>query len=246
MSRHERAILQLSGGKDSIAVLEAAAPFGEAITAVYCDMGDSFPHVLDYVVQACNDRRILLGLIGPDTSVLDYIQETGLPSDMVPVWATRFGRKLTQTVGDCLQSGIECCSRNLWQPMAQYVAESGATLVLRGSKQHDDHVTVASGHVEDGIEYISPFWDFTDTEILAWLAERDVALPMQYGMGCVHSLDCMHCTAWGNTEHEVQRVRFTREVYPEVYQELRERAQRVAAVLDESIESVRPFFEELQ
>jgi len=47
MAHHERAILQLSGGKDSIAVLEAAAPFGEAITAVYCDMGDSFPHVLD-------------------------------------------------------------------------------------------------------------------------------------------------------------------------------------------------------
>jgi hypothetical protein len=55
---------------------------------------------------------------------------------------------------------------------------------------------------------------------------------MAYGLGVNHSLDCAHYfTAWLSTEAEVQRIQFTREHYPEVFEELQ---RRMRLVLDET------------
>jgi hypothetical protein len=53
----------------------------------------------------------------------------------------------------------------------------------------------------------------------------------------------MQCTAWGNTDAEAQRVRFTREYYPVEFAKLREKMLRVRETVTQEITNLMPFVE---
>lgn len=241
LDRHAFGIVQISGGKDSLATLHACKDYAEKVIALYVNMGNAFPHVVRHIEETCEAWGIKLYTL--TSNVLEAVEVEGLPSDVVPVWAEPLGRALVP--GDSgkqkLQSGFDCCKRHLWEPMHQFVIDSGATLLIRGAKSTDEHVGCANGTVENGIEVCFPFWDYTDRQVFDYLNEHEVALPFHYKLGVNHSLDCMQCTAWGNTDAEVQRVNFTREYYPEDYAKLREKMTRVRDTVITEINRVYPF-----
>jgi 3'-phosphoadenosine 5'-phosphosulfate sulfotransferase (PAPS reductase)/FAD synthetase len=229
LARHGSGVIEFSGGKDSLCVLHHARPWADRLTVMFVDMGgDMFDFVRPFAERVCNLWDFKLEVI--ETKPLQGV----LPSDIVPAWSTPFGNWFLPDEDKAvteLVSGIDCCNAVLWQPLKQAVQESGTSLVIRGSKDTDAHISVKSGTVFEGVEYLNPLAEWTDTEVMFYLKDYAIELPKQYGLGVNHSLDCAHCTAWLSTEAEVQRIQFTREHYPEIFAELQ---HRMGLVLDET------------
>lgn len=228
LARHGTGVLEFSGGKDSLCVLHQARPWADRITVMFVDMGDMFEFVRPYVERVCSLWGFRLQVIesSPPAEVL--------PSDIVPTWSTPFGNWFLPEREKArveIISGLDCCNHTLWQPLHNAVVASGTSLVIRGSKDTDEHISVASGSTLNGIEYLNPIADWTDTQVMFFLEDFGLELPKQYKLGVNHSLDCKHCTAWLSTPAEVQRIEFTREHYPEVFSELQ---SRMGLVLEET------------
>lgn len=228
LARHGSAVLEFSGGKDSLCVLHHARPWADRVTVMFVDMGDMFDFVRPFVEKVCNLWDFKLQVIESNPPA------DALPSDIVPAWSTPFGNWFLPEANKAktqIVSGLDCCNATLWQPLYQAVKDSGTQLVLRGSKDTDEHISVQSGTVSDGVEYVNPIADWTDTKVMFYLQDHGIELPKQYGLGINHSLDCAHCTAWLSTEAEVQRIQFTREHYPDVFEALQ---HRMRLVIDET------------
>ena len=242
LARHGSAVLSFSGGKDSIAVLHHCRPWADRITVMFCDMGDMFPHVRPYVERITELWDFKLEVVESEPP------RYALPSDIVPTWSTPFAdwflpdesKPQTQII-----SGIDCCNATLWQPLDQAIKATGTTLVLRGSKGTDEHISVRSGTVVEGIEYINPIEDWTDTQVYWDLQDYGIELPMQYQVGINHSLDCVRCTAWLSTPAEVQRLEFTKRYYPHAFKELQQRMRLVLAETQRRSEELVPALESL-
>lgn len=237
LARHGRGVISFSAGKDSLAVLHHARPFAARLKVIFVEFSDGFPHVAEYARRICDLFDFELEVVKTETP------RHALPSDLVPTWSTPFAdwflpeesKPQTQLI-----SGIECCNVTLWQPLNQAIKESGTTLVLRGSKGTDEHVSVPTGTVHEGVEYVNPLWDWSDSQVFQYLDSMAVPLPLQYQHGCNTSLDCATCTAWLNTEAELQRVEFTRQHYPETFAELQRRMTRVVAEIERRSEELVP------
>lgn len=242
LARHGRGVVSLSGGKDSVAVLHLCRPWADRITVVFCDMGDMFPHVRPYVERLTDLWDFKLEVVESEPP------RHALPSDIVPTWSTPFAdwflpecsKPQTQII-----SGIDCCNATLWQPLDKAIKEMGVPLVIRGSKGTDEHISVPSGTVIDGIEYLNPIESWTDANVYWYLQDYGIELPMQYQVGVNHSLDCMKCTAWLSTEAEVQRLEFTKRYYPAAFAELQDRMQRVLAETQRRSAELTPALEAL-
>lgn len=244
LEEHGKALLQFSGGKDSLAVLHMCRPWADRITVVFGDTGDMFPHVVEFVRTTCASWGFPLEIVKPEVLADEYIAQCGLPVDVLPVWSHREAANYLPEDRKplvFLQTSFECCSTLLWKPVQDFVLSRDETLVLRGSKGTDKHVSAPDGTVELCTEYVSPLWEWTDGEVFKYLRDNNVELPLQYNHGCIHSLDCAKCTAWGDTNSERQRVEFTRGFYPRIYESLRD---RIIAVRDETIrqlKTIEPF-----
>ena len=226
-------VVQVSGGKDSLVVLHKAKtldPTEHRITALYNDMGDSFPHVIDHLVNLCRDWNIPLVISRPTRSVLDTVKEEGLPSDIVPIWSsaeTDLFTNLDNKYVTRLQSGINCCNAHLYQPILQATMSLLPDMVWRGSKVTDAHVTAGPDVEYMGIKFFSPIWEWTDEMVFEYIDANEIPIPYQYHYGVNHSLDCMECTAWLDTDCEVGRAAFTRDEYPVKFEALKAKLKLV-------------------
>ncbi|WP_448206495.1 phosphoadenosine phosphosulfate reductase domain-containing protein [Azospirillum sp. sgz302134] len=231
LGRHDRAVLQFSGGADSTALLYLARPYLDHITVLFTDTGATFPHVAEHVHRTCDALGARLQVIRPPMPVRDWHTARGLPSDIAPEWATA---DMAWTQKDppatLLQPTMACCAAMLWQPTMAAVTASGATLVLRGSKAADERVGARPGFLLDGIEYASPLWDWTDADVLAYLRAEGVTLPKHYEH-VKDSLDCTLCTGHTGAHYAKARTAYIRDHHPEVWAELAPRMRAVSAVL---------------
>jgi len=92
-------------------------------------------------------------------------------------------------------------------------------MVIRGSKECDNRVGVPDGYIDNGIEYHSPLWDWSDEDVFEYIAEHNLPLLDNYKMPHSDSLDCWNCTAhMGKTG--AARVEYLREKLPEHYPEV--------------------------
>lgn len=242
--KHGAGVVQFSGGKDSLAVLHMLQPVADKVTVIFGDPGDTYPHVFELVHEICDEWGFTLQVVRPDVQVLDYVQAKGLPVDVLPIWASAQGAQFVSEDRKpkvLMQSGLECCAAMLWEPIHRYVQASGTRLVFRGSKGTDKHVTAPDGCIFDGVEYVSPLWEWTDDDVFAYLHNEGVTLPLQYQHGCNHSLDCMECTAWGDTRAERQRVRFTKEFYPIEFKRWQNKMLAVKHETIRQLEAIEPF-----
>jgi phosphoadenosine phosphosulfate reductase len=230
LSRYERAVLQFSGGKDSTALIYLARPHLDRITVLFSDTGAVYPHVLDFVHETCRKLGATLEVVRPALDVLAYTAINGLPADIVPVESLpQMAPRLREKPAQLVQGYMACCSAMIFEPMARAVRKSGAKIVLRGSKGSDARVGVKDRHIEDGIEYRSPLWHWSDADVFAYLKREGVVLPRHYET-INDSLDCWACSGH-LAHHGAEKLRWTRQNYPDLYPIAAERVRRVRQVL---------------
>ena len=192
LSADDKAVLEFSGGKDSVAALYLCRPFLGQITVVFGDTGAVFPHVREFVRTTCRRIGAKLEVVKPHEDIRAYQGRTGLPADIVPVerWLmTRDGEQM-------LQPYIHCCAAMIWSPLHDFVLRAGAKTVIRGNKRCDSRQGLPDGAIQDGILYRSPVWEWSDEQVRDYLDDQGVVLPAHYRDGLNDSLDCWNAATW--------------------------------------------------
>lgn len=197
------------------------------VVALYIDTGNAFQHVREYVAETCKKFGVALVVRGPDKPALEWQDENGLPSDVVPWDATPMMRDMVKkNFTNKIVPYSACCTVNIWGPLMAGVLESGAKEVIRGSKECDEKVGVPDGFVdENGILFNSPLWNWTDDDVFAYIEQHDIDLAEHYTRD-TDSLDCWCCTAYMGS-HGKERLAYLEKAYPELYPKAKERFDRV-------------------
>ena len=212
-------IIQFSAGKDSIVCLHMFKEDPD-ITAIYVNTGAAFPHVVEHIQKTCDAFGVSLITILPEKSVIEWQKENGLPADIIPCDSTLYMQKVSKNYfGSTLVPYIDCCSANIHLPMQKFIIENNITDVIRGSKACDNIVGVPDGHIEDGITYHSPLWNWSHEDVFNYIKIYDITILDNYKDPDSDSLDCWNCTAFmGKTG--AARVKYVKENLPEHYEEL--------------------------
>lgn len=228
---HDKAVLQFSGGKDSLALLYLARPHLDSIEVHFGDTGAVFPHVVEFVHRTCEKLGAKLNVVRPDIDIVDFQAQFGLPADIVPLWRLA---DMRWWMGDprppqLIQASTSCCARMLWVPTYQAVIDSGSRLVLRGVKKSDERRGVEPGFVDDsGIEYRFPLWDWTDADVFTYLREQGAEIPEHYS-AVNDGLDCWLCTGHTGTHYAADKLSYIRKSHPRLWEALE---PRLVAVRD--------------
>lgn len=190
-SRHERAALQFSSGKDSAAVLWLLEPYWDQVDVVWMNPGNPYPETLEYMQEISEIVPRFICVMGNQPQ---DIKKNGWPADIVPMESTEIGMVFKSEKTLRLRPFWECCSNNMWRPLEQFVKGSQYTGVIRGQKLADSlKGPTHSGTIHDGVEYFFPIDNWTDEQVFDFLGDR---VPPSYKRGLKSSLDCMNCTAY--------------------------------------------------
>lgn len=177
------ALLQFSGGKDSLALLfklEALLPFIDVAMVDTGDMPDAAYRNADIARQLAPNFEII------HTNPRLWRATNGEPTSRT--WTT-------------------CCRENIWAPLAQHIDDGGYRQVFRGTKRCDPYIHgVMPGDVVGGIIYTMPLWEWSDQEVRDYLADK---LPVEYARAS-NMPDCVSCPvveACGGKNREVWNAR---------------------------------------
>jgi len=182
-------ILELSGGKDSVACLYLLKDQLADIIVVWLDTGDVYPETRR-VIEEC--RKLCPNFKVVRSDVASWVARNGHPSDVLPA----DGRKVHLATPLPLSDKYECCARNIMNPMHEAVLAMHPTEIIRGQKNADDYKgPLRSGEVLNGITFTYPVENWTDEDVFAYLREQGAPIHECYNYGD-HGVDCMHCTAW--------------------------------------------------
>ena len=206
------------------------------ITATYVNTGAAFPHVVEHVQKTCDNFGVPLIMLSMEKSVIDWQKENGFPADIVPWDSTPHMQRLSKNYfGATLVPYTDCCSANIYTPMARFVIENNITDVIRGSKECDTIVGVPDGHIENGVTYHSPLWNWSDKDVFEYITKNNISILDSYKDPDGDSLDCWACTAFMGRTGAV-RVRYVKENLPEHYDELSGNIALVKATVQNAIE----------
>jgi 3'-phosphoadenosine 5'-phosphosulfate sulfotransferase (PAPS reductase)/FAD synthetase len=221
LARHDQAILQFSGGKDSLACLHLLREHWDRLTVMWVNTGAAFPETVKQMQEVAK----LVKFVEVKSDQPAHLKEFGPPADCVPVRASPFGRWAMQSDEPPIQSSLECCHANLWAPMAKAVKESGIRLVIRGQRRADvDRSPIRSGQVVDGIEYWFPIEDWKEDRVRSYLSDIGVRLPAHYSY-VNSSLDCWSCTAY--RDHVVGRMEYMKAQHPDLHAQVLPMLRRI-------------------
>ena len=236
------AILQFSGGKDSLALLPLCA--GKNITVHFVDTGSILPHMSKFIMDACRRFDVPLEVISPPMPVQEYTELYGLPSDIVPTELSPENAFLLKTPPETkIQSRLQCCNAMRWNPMLLATIKSGITVVVRGYKDSDQYKTQGSRVLLDnGIKNVAPLYDWEDQDVFEYLEKEGLELPEQYGI-TDNSLDCWLCTAFLGNEGVEGDFKYIRENYPELWPELVSRAGRIKSAVEKEKAKIDAVFD---
>lgn len=226
--KHERVALQLSGGKDSLALLHSMRHWLDRLCVYWLNPGDPFPEtvaLMDEIRAAVPNFKEVAG------RQREIIAADGWPFDVVAQQYTTDGNFVFGETPFKMQTRLSCCWRSLMLPMHQAMIADGVTCVIRGKRSEEaDKSPSRTGTVAEGIETIYPLWDWSESDVLHYLAENEIDLPESYAHAS-HSLDCMSCTAWQGEGLS----RFLQAKYPERYREYFRRVRSMKAVVAQEL-----------
>lgn len=220
-SRHERAMLFFSSGKDSAACLQLLKPYWGRFDVVWCNMGNPYPETVEYMKQIRAEVPRFVELKGNQPETL---KKLGYPVDALPISTLPFSTKFTPFT--------QCCGANFWGVMLRYIVENKITGVIKGQKLADKmRSTANSGFSAFGVEIWHPLETWADADVRAYLGKN---IPDSYKRGNMSSLDCINCTAY--LAENGPRLLELKEKFPGVYSE-------VSFVLKEWKKAVNPALE---
>lgn len=221
IERHEVAVLQFSGGKDSLACLYLLEPYWQKIHVAWGNSGDAFPETLELMDLV---RKLVPNFVEVKGNQPAQIERYGYPVDVLPVRnhpAVAF--LIHPHPRPKLQSCVACCNDNLWVPMEAQMKSMGATLIIRGQRLAEvQHTPVRSGDVINGVEYLFPLERWTSEDVREYLGER---LPSNYEYMDT-GLDCQHCT--GHLFENLGKRKYTALKHPELHEEISRRLDLIA------------------
>lgn len=193
IGRHDRIALQVSGGKDSLALLYLMMPWWPRLCVYWLNTGDAYPEMVERMEKIRAEVPYFREIKGRQPEI---IAADGWPSDVVPHLHTTLGNAVFGPTEFKVQARLDCCWRSLMLPMHQAMQDAGVTLIVRGKREEEaDKTGLQSGYVENGIELLFPILDWKAADVFGFLAANDIELPPFYGLAN-SSLDCMSCTAW--------------------------------------------------
>lgn len=223
LDRHERIAVSASGGKDSTAVVYLLRDHLHRCTVYTLDTGDLLPEMLESIARI---EAMAPNFVRVRTDVGRWIDDNGLPSDLVPHSQHPTGRSMGEAT-TVLVHRYQCCNANLSQPLFDRIRDDGCTLLIRGTKRCDmNHLPVTSGEVQQGVELYLPLLGWSHEDVFAYLRSQGVELPRIYS-AVVNSPECGRCPAWWGE----RRASYLKEHYPEIYTDYRERMQAVTREL---------------
>ena len=188
INSHERIALELSGGKDSLAVLYLLRADLHRITVYWCNPGDPDPSVMDSIAWA---RSISPNFVEVRTDIASFRKQFGYPSSVVPMSSDTLP----------IISEQICCMHNIMIPLENRVREDKNTLIIRGQKNCDaDKGKLRDGDWFNGVQYHYPIEEWDDDEVMTYLVDNHVPIPKVYEYSS-HGIDCLHCTGWWKHDH---------------------------------------------
>ena len=215
---HELAVLQFSGGKDSLACLHLMRPWWDKIIVMWVNTGDAFPETIEQMRQV---KALVPRFQEISSNQRLHIYDEGWPSDIITVSATLFGRLVEGHRGPIVQGWPRCCGANIWAPMMRAVRASGATLIIQGTRESDPRRSPDSN--APGLQYHYPVWDWSTGKVLEYLRLEGL-LPEHYDETAT-GLDCQHCTAFLN--ENADKMRYLARHHPAVSVEVQRRIKTI-------------------
>lgn len=190
LSRASRPVLTLSGGKDSLMLLDLCRDYRDRLHVVWARTSETFPHMVDFV------RKIVEGwdYVELVSDQARYFARKGLPSALIPVRH----RPHEHNPGILIQSNGYCCKDLQYRPLARYIKRYGADLVLHGQTAEDLRNFKSSFprmlRPLKGEQLVAPLDAWMAEEVLDYCVRRGLDLPLQYQDGLQDSLECWNCT----------------------------------------------------
>ena len=217
--RHERAVLAFSGGKDSLVCLHLCRDNRDKLTVVWVNTGAAFPHMAEFVHQATEG----FNLVELESDQAVWIEQQGLPSDMVPVSHSVWRLAGDQRQEPMIQPWTSCCAKLRFQPILDYLTRSDATLFIHGQRHSDGGGFSADSQPGARVEICKPIWGWSDHDILAYIGEHEIELSEQYSHGVIDSLECWNCTARAGDSADGVRTRlhYMARQYPDLFEKLK-------------------------
>jgi phosphoadenosine phosphosulfate reductase len=201
-------VLQFSGGKDSLACLYLCEPQWDETTVAWVNTGAAFPETLKQMDEI---KALVPHFV--EIQSQQSIEQNGYPVDVLPIASTDVGQQFEGARGRMFQSRYACCGSALWGPTQRAMRSMGATVIIRGQKKADTRKSnIASGTVIEGVRYEFPLEDWTDQDVIEYLASRGVALPANYA-NMNTGLDCWNCSAYLN--ENVGKFDYMRQHHPQ-------------------------------
>jgi phosphoadenosine phosphosulfate reductase len=215
ISMFKHPVLLFSGGKDSLAALVSLRDHWEHIEVAWANPGAPHPRVAAYM-QAIK-RRVphFVELTGKQP---EWVKANGWPVDVLPCRSVLNAPGVAP--GRMAFAPYQlCCGANMWRPIAEHIARSGADLVITGQRRADALRNFSRDEeftTIDGVLYWNILNDWSDAQVFRYLEKQGEPLPPMYADGAASSTDCWNCTAY--LDHNAGRIRHMRAAEPDRWQ----------------------------
>lgn len=194
ISSHPKTVLEYSGGKDSMACLHLLTPFWDRITVLWVNPGAAYPETLEHMAAI---RAMVPNFVEAKGNVEEDIKKHGFPANVIPLWNTWQWRALYKDPirEPLIQDPLACCARNRAQPLHDAEAKLGATLAISGYRKAERCHGPQNGWKDvRGVQYWCPIYSWSEAEVFAFLASREIELPTIYEYVST-SPECRACTS---------------------------------------------------
>lgn len=212
LEKSDTAVLQFSGGKDSLACLFLLRDYWQSLIVLWVNTGAAFPETLEQMAMV---RELVPNFLEIKSDQPAQIAKFGNPTDLVSWWDTPLGRSLDSSRITRAQTPTSCCKENIWVPMHEATMRLKPTVVIRGQRNAEQRKgPVRDGMVYEGVRYWFPIEDWSDNDVYAYLREVGVPLPANYDYMNT-SLDCWSCTAY--LDENAGKFTYMKERHPGLY-----------------------------